>query len=138
MADIEKAMKLAYGPEWRDRLGYGTANEAWEYSVFWLARGGNQKAALGRAILALALCEDSTNRLGRWNVNRYMEHKPEWRFECGLCYAMQTCDGWKINHLAPLKCRPEDQNAYLDGSAQELLLLMAAADELRRRMEAER
>lgn len=71
MADIEKAMRLAYGPEWReDGLHHDdhertTAQSSWESALAWISEGADYEAAFHEAILALALCEPGATKLGR-------------------------------------------------------------------------
>lgn len=132
MADIEKAMRLAYGPDWReDGLHHDdhertTAQSSWESALAWISEAADYKAAFHEAILALALCEPGTAKLGRWEV---AIEDDDVQADCGETFADYS-DGppWSV-YYAP--------GAYLDGTAQELTLLMAAADELRRRMEVE-
>lgn len=142
MADIEKAMRLAYGPDWReDGLHHDdhertTAQSSWESALAWISEDPTYEAAFHEAILALALCEPGTTKLGRWEVMiltdwiwfESVAPGPDTSAAGDTQAASSSSASWFVR-LAP--------GSYLDGTAQELLLLMAAADELRRRMEAE-
>lgn len=76
---------------------------------------------LERATMALALLPNGRGTLGQWGTvvgNGYTQ------FAVKGSLAVRTLDGWSVE-LAP--------DSYLDmGTAHELLLLMAAADNLRR------
>lgn len=125
---IERAYRLAFpcmecDPA-RIKLTLVTADEAFD-------RAGRACPASNRlnwAILALALLPEGGGTLGRWEFKRHsyglIFTRPDDGGTHGKAYRSRRQRTWVVEL---------DYGAYLDGTAAELLLLMAAADELARR-----
>lgn len=103
-----------------------TPESAWQAALQSTEREVSHRMAW--AILALALLPEGGGTLGRWEVKTFRLAVDElYNTENRETFARlyDRTEGTWTHALTP--------GAYLDGTAQELLLLMAAADELARR-----